>query len=132
MAKVLRTQDYSDLDLDFLMHPTTKDVVKKTGEDAIKRSIRNLVLTNYYDRPFRSFIGSSVYKLLFDNATPMTAKFMEDSIIEVIENFEPRARVIGVGAKLNTDDNGFNVSITFTTENSVEPITTFIFLERIR
>jgi len=132
MVRVLRTTDYSDLDLDFLKHPTTKDVVKKTSDDAVKRSIRNLVLTNYYDRPFRSYIGSNVYKLLFENATSLTAKFVEDAIINVIESFEPRAVVQNVTARLNNDDNGFDVSITFTTENSVEPLTTFIFLERIR
>jgi len=132
MVKILRTEDYSDLDLDFLIHPTTKDVVRKTGEDAIKRSIRNLVLTNYYDRPFRSYIGSNVQKLLFDNISPLTATFIKDAITEVIEIYEPRARLISVEVVMDVDNNGFAVTINFTAENRIEPITTFIFLERIR
>ena len=66
VQKVTRRNDYSDLDLDFIAHPTTGDVVKKTGVDAIKRSVRNLILTNFYDRPFRSYIGSNAQKILFD------------------------------------------------------------------
>ena len=70
VQKVTRKNDYSDLDLDFLAHPTTGDVVKKTGLDAIKRSVRNLILTNYYDKPFRPGIGSNAQKILFDNINP--------------------------------------------------------------
>jgi len=132
MVKVLRTKDYSDLDLDFLMHPTTKDVVKKTGEDAVKRSVRNLILTNYYDRPFRSYIGTNIQKILFDNMTPLTAKFIEDAVYEVIELYEPRVRLISVEVVMDIDNNGFAVTINFTAENRIEPLTTFVFLERIR
>jgi len=67
IQRITRKHDYSDLDLDFLAHPTTGDVVRKTGLDAIKRSVRNLVLTNFYDRKFRSAIGSNATKILFDN-----------------------------------------------------------------
>ena len=67
---ISRTPDYSDLDLDFIPHRTTKDVLVKTGADAIKRSVRNLVLTNFYEKPFRPGIGSNAVKLLFDNITP--------------------------------------------------------------
>ena len=106
-----RAPDYADLDLDFLMHPTTKDVSKKTGEDAIKRSVRNLVLTNFCERPFRSFIGSNVRGLLFENATPMTAVFLQDAIREVINNFEPRVLLSEVTVNFDYDNNGFNVML---------------------
>ena len=76
-----------------MAHPTTGDVMKKTGVDAIKRSIRNLILTNFYDRPFRSYIGSNAQKLLFENANPLTANFLKDAIQEVITNYEPRVKV---------------------------------------
>ena len=92
VQKVTRKRDWADLDLDFIAHPTTGDVVKKTGVDAIKRSIRNLVLTNFYDRKFRSYIGSNAQKVLFENINPFTATFLKDAITEVITNFEPRAR----------------------------------------
>jgi len=82
VIKTTRKHDWADLDLDFFPHPTTKDVVKKTGPDAIKRAVRNLILTNYYDRPFRSYIGSNAQKILFDNINPLTAAFLKDAITQ--------------------------------------------------
>lgn len=138
VQKVVRQPDYSDLDLDFIAHPTTKDVVKKTGVEALKRSVRNLVLTNYYDRPFRSFIGSNVQKILFDNITPLTVGFLKDAIAEVITNFEPRVRLyedengVSVIVQGDPDNNGFNVTINFIIINRELPVTINLFLERIR
>lgn len=137
VQKVTRKYDYSDLDLDFIAHPTTKDVVKKTGIDAIKRSIRNLILTNFYDRPFRPYIGSSAQKILFDNVSPLTAIFLKNAIIEVINNYEPRAQLAndsdnGVIVQVNADNNGYNVRISFVTVNRSEPAVISFFLERIR
>ena len=93
---ISRQPDYSDLDLDFMVNPITGDINKKTGNDAVKRSIRNLIFTNYYERPFKSNIGSDVTKLLFDNVDVMTATFLEDAIIRLINNFEPRVKLQGV------------------------------------
>lgn len=134
---ITRRPDYSDLDLDFMAHPNTKDVVKKTGVEAIKRSIRNLVLTNFYDRPFRPGIGSNAQRLLFDNITPLTANFLRDAIIEVIENFEPRAKLKmdssrGVVVTVDPENNGYVVTLTFVIINRGEPVTINMFLERIR
>lgn len=127
-----RTPDYSDLDLDFLAHPTTKDVLVKTGNDAIKRSVRNLILTNYYEKPFRPGIGSNAVKILFDNANPLTANFLRDAIFEVIRNYEPRVELIDVRVKFDYDNNGYNVQMNYVILNRNEPVTTTIFLERIR
>lgn len=137
VQKVTRTQDYKDLDLDFIAHPTTKDVVKKVGIEAIKRSVRNLVLTNYYDRPFRPFIGSNAQKILFDNINPMTANFLKDAIIETINNFEPRVQLVndenrGVYVQVDPDNNGYVAKINFIILNRGEPVTINLFLERIR
>lgn len=138
MARTPRVNKlYSDLDLDFLPHPTTKDVVKKTGIDAIKRSIRNLILTNFYDRKFQSHIGSNAVKILFDNVTPITEVFLRNAIIEVIQNFEPRVELIqneyrGVHVQVDPDRNGYNVRIEFIVVNTGERAYTGIFLERIR
>lgn len=130
---VARKPDYSDLDLDFLPHPTTGDVVKKVGEDAIKRSVRNLILTNFYDRPFRSYIGSNVQKLLFENFNPLTVQFLKDAINEVIRNYEPRVSLTNVNVSdSNEDKNGFNVSISYIIINRNQPVTINLFLERIR
>jgi len=127
-----RLADYSDLDLDFIPHPVTGDVVKKTGPDAVIRSIRNLVLTNFYDRPFHSNIGSSASKLLFENVSNMTARLLEQVIAEVITNFEPRASVLRVQANVSADDNGYDVKILIGINNRPEPFAVTIFLERIR
>lgn len=132
MRLVSRKPDYSDLDLDFIAHPTTGDVVKKVGVDAIKRSVRNLILTNFYDRPFRPYIGSNAQKLLFELATPITANLLKDAILEVIGNYEPRIRVIQLNVQFDYDNNGYNVSLQFEILNRSEPAIISIFLERLR
>jgi phage baseplate assembly protein W len=129
---ISRTPDYSDLDLDFIAHPTTKDVVVKTGADAIKRSVRNLILTNFYEKPFRPGIGSSAVKLLFDNMSPLVSSFLENAIREVIQNYEPRVEVLGVRVAMDYDNNGYNARIDFVVLNRNEPATITIFLERVR
>lgn len=137
VQKITRNPDYLDLDLDFIPHPTTRDVVKKRGVDAIKRSVRNLILTNFYDRPFRSHIGSNAQKILFDNINPMTANFLKDAIIQTIVNFEPRVQLIedsdrGVKVTVDADNNGYNVRLAFIIVNRGEPAIINIFLERLR
>lgn len=132
MALIARKPDYSDLDLDFIAHPTTGDVVRKVGDDAIKRSVRNLILTNFYDRPFRPYIGSNASKLLFELATPITANLLKDAILEVIRNYEPRIRVLQLAVQLDDDNNGYNVSIQYEILNRSEPGIITLFLERIR
>jgi len=129
---VNRQPDYTDLDLDFIAHPTTGDIVKKTGEDAIKRAVRNLIMTNFYDRPFRSYIGSNVRKLLFENPDVITINHLQDAIVEVIRNYEPRVNVLRVDVGLSEDYNGFEVSISFMIINRNLPVTINMFLERIR
>ena len=129
---ISRTPDYSDLDLDFIAHPTTKDVVIKTGEDAIKRSVRNLILTNFYEKPFRPGIGSRAVKLLLDNMSPLVSNFLENAITEVIQNYEPRVSVLGVKVSMDYDNNGYNARIDFVVLNRNEPATITIFLERVR
>lgn len=132
MASISRRPDYSDLDLDFIAHPTTGDVVRKTGPDAIKRAVRNIILTNYYDKPFRPGIGSNVRKLLFENANPVIENFLKDAIENVLENYEPRVRLIETRVNFDEDHNGFNVSLYYVILNREEPAIINIFLERIR
>lgn len=132
MASISRKFDYSDLDLDFIPHPTTGDVVRKVGDDAIKRSVRNLILTNFYDRPFRGYIGSNATKLLFELATPITANLLKDAIIEVIKNYEPRIRIIQLAVQMDLDNNGYNVTMQYEIINRSEPAVITLFLERIR
>lgn len=127
-----RVPDYTDLDLDFFAKPGSKDISKKVGEEAIKRSIRNLILTNFYDRLFQPNIGSNVYKLLFSNVTDVTAILISDAIREVITNFEPRCIVLAVDVLPTEDNNAYTATITYQLLNRPEPVVTEIFLERIR
>ena len=132
MVKPVRTPTYSDLDLDFIAHPTTGDVVRKTGEDAIKRSVRNLILTNFYDRPFRSYIGSNAVKILFENANAITAALLKDAIREVIENYEPRVKLTNIDVEFDYDNNGYNATLRYVILNREQPSIITLFLERIR
>jgi phage baseplate assembly protein W len=118
-----RAKDYSDLDLDFTVHPVTKDVVKKIGPNAV---------ANFYERPFRSFIGSNAQKMLFENINPITANVLQDQIRDVILSFEPRATISTISVTPDIDNNGYTARIVFTVNNRPEPYTTTIFLERIR
>lgn len=129
---VARQPNFSDLDLDFIAHPTTGDIVKKTGVEALKRSVRNLILTNFYDRPFRSYIGSNAQKLLFENANPLTSNFLKDAINEVLTNYEPRIAVRGIQVNFDIDNNGYNVVLAFSIVNNNLPVVINLFLERIR
>jgi len=132
MATITRKYDYSDLDLDFLAHPATGDVMKKVGPESIKRSVRNLILTNFYDRPFRPWLGSNAQKILFDNANPLTAGFLKDAIEEVIDNYEPRIQLNMVEVRFDYDNNGYQVRLQYQILNTNTPIVTTLFLERIR
>lgn len=129
---VTRSPTYSDLDLDFMAHPTTGDVMKKVGNAAIARSLRNLILTNFYDRPFRSYIGSNVQRLLFENANPITAALIKDAIQEVVKNYEPRVRLTSLDLNFDNDNNGYNVQLSYIIINRSEPAIITLFLERIR
>lgn len=126
------SRQYTDLDLDFIAHPITGDVSRKIGNDAISRSIRNLILTNFYDIAFRPNLGSGAIKLLFDNINPMTANFLRDQIINVIQNYEPRCSLNEVIVSSEPDQNGYNARINFTPLNSNLPTIFTIILERIR
>ena len=129
---VNRSPDYSDLDLDFLKHPTTKDVSMKVGIEAIKRSVRNLIFTNFYDRPFQSYIGSDVRALLFENADPFTAVRLKQAIESCLFNFEQRVSVQNVEVSEDIDNHGYNVRLEYIILNKEQPVIQTIFLERIR
>ena len=108
---------YKDLNLNFTVNPVTSDVTTVTDVNAVKRSVRNLLLTNHYDRPFHPEIGSNVQALLFENFGPITANQLTRTIEEMIANFEPRARVESVECFPLQDRNTYDVRIYFYVEN---------------
>ena len=108
---------YKDLNLNFGINPVTSDVTTVTDVNAVKRSVRNLLLTNHYDRPFHPEIGSNVSALLFENFGPITGNQLARQIEEMIANFEPRARVESVECFPLPDTNTYDIRIYFYVEN---------------
>ena len=108
-----REPDYVDLDLDFLPNPSTADINMKRGDEAIKRSIRNLIFTNYYERPFQPDLGGNIRRLLFEQVDSLTAAQLEREISDVIGNFEPRAQVSRVEAIAAPDENKYQIYLEF-------------------
>ena len=126
-------RQYRDLDLFFSRKQGSDDVNKVTDIEAVKRSVRNLVLTNFYEKPFHPEIGSGVRDMLFENMSPVTAVVLARKVEDVIENFEPRARLIGVRALPNLDRNEYEITIEFFVVNTpTELIDMTIFLEVLR
>ena len=123
---------FSDLDLNFKLHPVKKDINIHLNELAITNSIKNLVLTNHYERPFQPNVGSNIRRLLFDNLDSITAANIEREIKETINNFEPRAKIHKVTAIAAPDQNGYKLKLEFFVLNNTSPITINFFLERVR
>src|SRR6056300_897679 len=104
---------YKDLDLDFGRNPVTNDVNKLTDVEAVKRSVRNLINTNNYERPFHPEIGSGLRGMLFEPITPLTAIGLQRKVEEVLVNFEPRINLSQVLAIPNIDTNAYDLKIKF-------------------
>tara|TARA_A100001035_G_scaffold24292_1_gene16312 strand:+ start:1153 stop:1581 length:429 start_codon:yes stop_codon:yes gene_type:complete len=126
------TRIYKDLDLDFGRNTVTNDVNKLTDVEAVKRSVRNLINTNHFERPFHPEIGGNVRALLFENMTPLTALNLQRKIEEVLNNFEPRAKITQILADPDIDRNGYRIEIKFYVIGVQNPITVETFLERLR
>ena len=126
-------RQYKDLDLFFAKKSGSKDVRKVTDIQAVKRSVRNLVLLNFYEKPFHPEIGSGIRDMLFENMSTMTAIILARKIEDVIENFEPRVRLISVRADPNLDRNEYEVTIEFFVVNTpTELVDLTVFLEVLR
>ena len=127
------SQVFKDLDLFFSKKSTSSDISKVSGVQSIKRSVRNLILTNIYEKPFHPEIGSGIRDLLFEPLSPITAFVLSQRVEDVIENFEPRARLVGVRALPDLDRNSYEISIEFYVQNApTELIDTTVLLERLR
>ena len=123
---------YKDLDLNFGRNVVTGDVNKLTDVEAVKRSVRNLINTSHFERPFHPEIGSDVRRMLFEPMTPLTALNLQRKVGEVLNNFEPRIKLVQILARPNLDRNSYHLTIMFYVIGSSEPITVETFLERLR
>ena len=127
------TRVYSDLDLFFGKKSSNSDIQTVTDVQAVKRSIRNLILLNHYENPFHPEIASGVRDMLFELMTPVTAQILARKVEDVINNYEPRARLVGVTAIPDLDRNAYEVSIEFYVVNQpTELVDLSIMLERLR
>ena len=124
---------YSDLDLFFGKKTSNSDVAQVVDVKAVKRSVRNLVLMNTYEKPFHPEIASGVRGMLFELMTPLTAVILSKQVEDVITNFEPRVRLISVTSLPDLDRNMYEVSIEFYVVNApTELVDLTLFLERLR
>lgn len=126
------TKIYSDIDFTFTKKPVTNDVSLSYDQQAVIRSVRNLLLTKKYERPFNPDLGSNVDALLFENASPLVATALEQEILNTINNYEPRVNMSSIDVSVNPDMNSYNVTLTFFIENATLPTTVTLLLERNR
>ena len=123
---------YKDLNLGFQQNTATKDIQKLTDVEAVKRSVRNLINTNHYEKPFHPEIGSNLRAMLFGNITPQMNHIISKNIELLIKNYEPRCRLVQVNTQPMFDRNGYACQISFYVVNHPEPVTVESFLERLR
>lgn len=123
---------FSDLDLDFIMHPFNRDISRKINEYAIARSIRNLVLTNNYERAFHPELGGGVRKLLFEPADIVTIDSIKSNIKHLISTSESRVKNVYVDVNLSADEQTFECTVHFTPINNRKPTSITLYLKRVR
>ena len=127
------TRQYSDLDLFFGKKTSNADIQKVTDVQAVKRSLRNLVQLNTYEKPFHPEIAGGVREMLFEPMSPLVAQTIARKVEDVIENFEPRARLVSVRAIPDLDRNAYEIIVEFYVVNTpTELVDISIMLERLR
>ena len=126
------SRSFKDIDLDFSRNTVTNDVNVVTNIIAIKRAVKNLVQTNYYERPFHPELGCGVRGLLFENFTPLTAIYLKRKISEVLNNYEPRIELTDVAVDDDEDGNRLVVDIYFTIIGVQGPQQVSTILKRLR
>ena len=108
-----RSQGVLDLSASFQNNPLSNDLIGLKNENAIARSVRNLILTTQGERPFQPVLGSNVNNLLFENMDKLTAAALKDEIRNTIENYEPRVEIEEIIVDPNFENNEFNVTIQY-------------------
>ena len=125
-------QIYSDFLNDLTPHPVVKDIVKYTNENAVSKSIRNLLLTNRGERLYQPDIGSDIKRMLFEPMGDSISELISTYITNTINTYEPRAKVLNISAIPDYDNNLYSVFIKYMVINKQEPITINISLRRVR
>ncbi len=126
-----RTVDYLDIDLTFNKKPS-RDVYKKRDAAAVKQSIKNLLLTDFYEKPFQPFFGGNLRAMLFELADEDTEDEVEDNIRNAINKYEPRAEILTITVNVLPDQNDIRVSVYFKIISTEETVTFTTNLSRLR
>lgn len=132
MDRIKDFSGYSDLDLTFRPHPAKKDLMLSKGEVAVARALKNLLLTNYYEKPFKPDYGSNIRRLLFEPMSPIASSALSKEIEFAIKNYDKRIGLKNIEVNALYDYNAYQVTITFYIENLVEPYTAEFILSRLR
>ena len=128
----IREPVYRDIPIAFTAHPVTGNLKALTNREAVKQSVKNIVLTNFYERPYNPILGGDILKQLFENMDSTTEYQITNNVREALENFEPRAEVDDIKVDAQDDLNELRVSIRFRVINDTDPVTVEVFLERVR
>jgi phage baseplate assembly protein W len=123
---------YSDLNLDFQQNSATKDIQKMSDVESVKRSVRNLINLNHYEKPFHPEIGSNLRGMLFELITPQMSHAITKELDNLIRNYEPRAKLVQISTMPQFDRNAYAATISFYVQNSPDRIIVESFLERVR
>ena len=123
---------FKDLNLDFQQNTATKDIQRVEDVEAVKRSVRNLISLNHYEKPFHPEIGSNLRGMLFENITPQMSHAITKEISLLISNYEPRAKLVQVSTMPSFDRNAYSATISFYVQNAPDRIIVESFLERLR
>jgi len=123
---------YSDLNLSFTKNPATKDVARLFDVQAIKRAVKNIILTNKFERPFNSDFGCNLRGFLFENITEPLLVIIKDRVAMAIEKYEPRVTVEDVVVREDIDKNGISIMVSFLINGTEAPVSVSTFLQRVR
>jgi len=127
-----KSVQFSDLNITFAKHPVTGQLSVLKNNDALKRAVRNLILTNKYERMYKPLVGGNIRAKLFENMDQFTAFTIRKEIEQAIRNYEPRAELIEVRVDAREEENGVNVTIVYRPKNQANPISFDLFVERVR
>ena len=128
----LKEPIFKDIPLGFTAHPITGNVKALTNRNAVKQSVKNIVLTNFYERPYNPTLGGDILAQLFENMDPITQYEISTNIRQALDNYEPRAIVDDIVTDFLEDQNAINVTIRFRLRNDAEPISVSVLLDRVR
>ena len=129
--KITARRWYTDIDLNLTPHPSSRDLTLKYDKDAVKRSLRNIMLTNDYERPFRPNFGANLRGLLFELADDITKLEIRNQITEAIEDYEPRVVIDKIYLNEDKSNNMF-VNIHYGVRGVIEPQELEVILQRVR